>query len=149
MLEVLVVSNSVNVICIKAKSLNQAFEEAKNVFEGFEGVEDCVDPMKVFEKSVKLAGDGSYLAFDTNPANVQHQRKYSKLLAQIDELESTYVYTSIVTTLKSLGFTESTLNKIKNTTALQGVQSDDSKYYRASWTFHPTNGLEITFEFHK
>ncbi|MBP5661985.1 MAG: hypothetical protein J6X30_02385 [Clostridia bacterium] len=50
---------------------------------------------------------------------------------------------------KTLGFSESLLKKMRNTTALQGRQTEENETYRVTWTYHPDNGLEVLYEMKK
>ena len=46
----------------------------------------------------------------------------------------------------ALGFNGSVYNKMLNTTAIMGRQSEENKKYRVTWTYHPDYGLEVTYE---
>lgn len=45
-----------------------------------------------------------------------------------------------------LGFSAAVYEKMLNTTALMGRQTEENKKYRVSWTYHPDHGLEVMYE---
>lgn len=45
-----------------------------------------------------------------------------------------------------LGFNNYLYTQMLNTTALMGRQSAETDKYRASWTYHPDEGLEVAYE---
>lgn len=45
-----------------------------------------------------------------------------------------------------LGFNNYLYTQVLNTTALMGRQSTETDKYRVSWTYHPDEGLEVTYE---
>ena len=47
---------------------------------------------------------------------------------------------------EELGFNGSVYSQMMNTTALMGRQSAENDKYRVSWTYHPDDGLEVTYE---
>lgn len=47
---------------------------------------------------------------------------------------------------EALGFPTSVYSQMLNTNALMGVQTAESDKYYVSWTYHPDNGLEVTYE---
>ena len=47
---------------------------------------------------------------------------------------------------KKLGFSSSVSQKMLATTALMGRQTAENKHFRVSWTYHPSNGLEVMYE---
>lgn len=46
----------------------------------------------------------------------------------------------------ALGFNGSVYSQMMKTTALMGRQSAETDKYKVSWTYHPDNGLEVTYE---
>jgi hypothetical protein len=51
-----------------------------------------------------------------------------------------------VCTLEELDGPDSILSKMESTTAMMGRQSDDWDDFEVSWSYHPDNGLDATFE---
>lgn len=51
-----------------------------------------------------------------------------------------------VCTLEELDGPDSVLSKMESTTAMMGRQSDDWDDFEVSWSYHPDNGLDATFE---
>ena len=47
---------------------------------------------------------------------------------------------------EELGFNDSVYSQMLNTSALMGRQSAETDKYRVSWTYHPDDGLEVTYE---
>lgn len=47
---------------------------------------------------------------------------------------------------EALGFNGSVYSQMMKTTALMGRQSVENNKYRVSWTYHPDDGLEVTYE---
>lgn len=47
---------------------------------------------------------------------------------------------------EALGFNGALYDKMLETNALMGRQSEENKHYRVSWTYHPDEGLEVTYE---
>lgn len=45
-----------------------------------------------------------------------------------------------------LGFSRAVYEKMLNTNALMGRQTEENEKYRVSWTYHPDNGLEVMYE---
>ena len=47
---------------------------------------------------------------------------------------------------EELGFNGAVYNRMMETNALMGRQSEENDKYRVSWTYHPDEGLEVTYE---
>ena len=47
---------------------------------------------------------------------------------------------------EALGFNGALYDRMLETNALMGRQSEENKHYRVSWTYHPDEGLEVTYE---
>lgn len=47
---------------------------------------------------------------------------------------------------KALGFSGAVYERMLKTTALMGRQSEENSKYKVSWTYHPSSGLEVTYE---
>ena len=50
---------------------------------------------------------------------------------------------------KELGFNGSLYNRMLETNAIMGRQSEENDKYRVTWTYHPDEGLEVTYEKNK
>ena len=80
-----------------------------------------------------IASDGSYMTIDTNPSN-------------IDDYYSSSAVSAVERVNRELGFSDSVMSKMRQTRALDGRQSDENDKYKVSWTYHPDQGLEVTYE---
>lgn len=47
---------------------------------------------------------------------------------------------------QELGFNGAVYDRMMETNALMGRQSEENDKYRVSWTYHPDEGLEVTYE---
>lgn len=88
----------------------------------------------------EIASDGSWMILDTNPSDADSD--------DIWDYYDAYVAVSdlIPTIHKDLGFKSSVEQKMNETTAMQGRQSESNDDYEVSWTYHPDKGLEIMYE---
>ncbi len=90
----------------------------------------------------EIASDGSYIRIDTNPSDIDdedfdysyYQNTFTPANNAIEQIN------------KDLGFSEALKNKMSNTSAMQGVQSDSNEKYKVSWSYHPDKGLEVIYE---
>lgn len=92
----------------------------------------------------RVTGSGDYFMLDTYPDEYKNMDDLlvSILLpdAQDNALEA------IRYANEELGFNGSVYSQMMNTTALMGRQSAENDKYRVSWTYHPDDGLEVTYE---
>lgn len=92
----------------------------------------------------QITGSGDYFTIDTYPDIYESMDETMKSLllpgAQENALEA------IKYANNELGFNGSVYSQMMNTTALMGRQSAENAKYRVSWTYHPDNGLEVTYE---
>jgi uncharacterized protein YjdB len=88
-----------------------------------------------------LGSDGSYLKIDTNPNDTDDDdftySDYAIMKGALAAIEQVN---------EALGLSESVYERMKNTTALQGVQTANGDGVVVTWTYHPDNGLEIMYE---
>lgn len=91
------------------------------------------------------AKDDSYMKIDTNP--------YDKDVDELSFVEATTFEQTQNDSLKAikyvnekLGFSEALYQKMLETTALMGKQTDENKKYKVSWSYHPKSGLEVMYE---
>ena len=80
-----------------------------------------------------VTGSGDYFMIDTDPDVPIYNAQQSALEA-------------IKYANEELGFNDSVYSQMMNTTALMGRQSAENDKYRVSWTYHPDDGLEVTYE---
>ncbi len=103
---------------------------------------------KVRKETLQIAGcitgSGDYFMVDTYPDEYKTMDKAlaSILLpnAEVNALKA------IKYANEALGFNGSLYSQMIRTSALMGRQSAENEKYRVSWTYHPDDGLEVTYE---
>lgn len=103
---------------------------------------------KVKDECVHIAGmasgSGDYFVLDTYPDSYENLDETTAAFllpgTQEDTLEA------IRYANEELGFNGSVYSKMLETTALMGRQYEENDKYRVSWTYHPDDGLEVTYE---
>ena len=80
-----------------------------------------------------LATDGSYLAIDTNPLD-------------LDDFSSSTAWQMVKDANTELGLPASVTTKMSTTRYLDGKQSETHNGVTVSWTYHPDQGLEVMYE---
>lgn len=80
-----------------------------------------------------VGSDGSYLSIDTNPYNLDDYTVSGSLQAIID-------------VNSALGLPAYVLDDMVSTTALMGRQTATFDDVTVSWSYHPDNGLEVTYK---
>lgn len=88
------------------------------------------------KKWCNITEDGTFMEIDTN-------------YLDLDDYYDKDAYDAIKDINKKLEFSESVIKKMGNTRSLDGRQSDETKKYIVSWTYHPNNGLEVYYEIKK
>lgn len=116
-----------------------ALAVALSVPSEFEQVKDeCV------QIAGRITGSGDYFEIDTYPDECENiDPAVAAMLApstQKNALEA------IKYANEALGFNGSLYYQMLETTALMGRQSAETSKYRVSWTYHPDDGLEVTYE---
>lgn len=81
----------------------------------------------------KIGYDGSYLTIDTNPDDEDDYTNYA-------------AYLSIYAVNLELGLPDSLTEKMGQTSALDGRQTQIYDDVTVSWKYHPNQGLEVTYE---
>jgi hypothetical protein len=102
---------------------------------------------KVKNECVHIAGQISsgkgYFTIDTYPDSYENMSETMKALllpgAQQNALDAIQYANS------ELGFPGSVYSQMLKTTALMGRQSEENSKYKVSWTYHPDDGLEVTY----
>ena len=103
---------------------------------------------KVKDECVMIAGtvsgSGDYFTIDTCPDAYDNMDPALKAMllpdAQKNALEA------IKYANEAFGFNESVYSQVMRTSALMGRQSEENDKYKVSWTYHPDDGLEVTYE---
>lgn len=85
------------------------------------------------ESFCEIAEDGSYMKIDTNPFDFEDEIMLDAWYA-IERIND------------ELGFPDSVMERMSETRSLDGVQEAEAEGVRASWTYHPDNGLEVMYE---
>lgn len=80
-----------------------------------------------------VGSDGSYLKIDTNPYDEDDYTDYA-------------AFFSIYAINEKLGLPDSLAEKMEQTSALDGRQSETYEDVTVSWKYHPDYGLEVTYE---
>ena len=99
---------------------------------------ECVDIAR------KVTGSGDYFMIDTFPDEYEDYDETFQALLLPDAQK--YALAAIRYANDELGFNGSVYSQMMNTTALMGRQHAENGKYRVSWTYHPDDGLEVTYE---
>ena len=81
-----------------------------------------------------VSGDEDYFMIDTSPDSVPIPNAQERALEAIKYAN------------EELGFNNSVYSRMIRTSALMGRQSEENDKYKVSWTYHPNDGLEVTYE---
>lgn len=105
----------------------------------FERVKD-----EVVQIAGMVSGGKDYFTIDTYPDAYENMDELvaSLLLPQAQE----NALEAIKYANEALGFNGSVYSQMLKTTALMGRQSEENDKYKVSWTYHPDDGLEVTYE---
>ena len=79
-----------------------------------------------------LSSDASTLTVDTNPYD-------------IDDYYESAAWDAIEVLNREMGFSDSLLERMGGTRALDGTQTSDNKVVDVSWTYHPDKGLRVVY----
>lgn len=91
-----------------------------------------------------ITGSGDYFMIDTyldGSENLDETMKALLLPTQEKNAIKAIKYAN-----EKLGFNGSLYSKMLETNALMGRQSEENGKYKVSWTYHPDDGLEVTYE---
>lgn len=88
----------------------------------------------------EISEDGTWMRLDTNPDDMDSD------LSFLYRSESLSALSAIEETNEALGFSGAVLQRMQETTALNGVQTEESDSCTVTWTYHPDNGLEVIYE---
>lgn len=89
----------------------------------------------------KIGSDGSYIKIDTNPFDVDEDDMGTKEYTYLKEASS-----HLEEILSDLGFSSAVYEEMGHTTWSMGKQTEETKKYKVSWTYHPNKGLEVMIE---
>ena len=92
----------------------------------------------------RVTGSGDYFMIDTYPDEYENMDDVMNALLLPDAQEG--ALEAIRYANEELGFNGSVYSKMMETTALMGRQSEENDKYKVSWTYHPDDGLEVTYE---
>ena len=91
-----------------------------------------------------ITGSGDYFIIDTYPDEYEYMNPNVVALLKQDAQEN--ALKAIRYANEELGFNGSVYSQMMNTTALMGRQTAETDKYKVSWTYHPDDGLEVTYE---
>ncbi len=112
----------------KEKTTADPVEERKALLEG--AYEECGSG-----PYIDFSSDHTSLEIDTNPYNSEYNNYYENDAIQ-----------AIFSVNEFLGLPDSLTDKMSNTRALDGMQSQNCGDFTVTWTYHPDNGLEVIYE---
>lgn len=103
---------------------------------------------KVESECVSIAGVISsgkgYFIIDTYPDSYENADEFVKATS-LPRLQENALK-AIVYANEELGFNGAVYSRMKETTALMGRQVEENDKYKVSWTYHPDDGLKVTYE---
>lgn len=106
---------------------------------------------KVKNECLHIAGQISsgknYFTIDTDPDDWENMDATVKALLLPQQQKQ--ALEAIRYANDALGFNGSVYSKMMGTSALMGRQSEETNKYKVSWTYHPDDGLEVTYEIKK
>ena len=92
----------------------------------------------------RVVGSGNYFMIDTYPD--EYENMDSAMVALLAPSAQENALEAIQYANDALGFNGSVYSQMMKTTALMGRQSAETDKYKVSWTYHPDNGFEVTYE---
>ena len=92
----------------------------------------------------QISGSGDYFRIDTYPD--EYANMDAAVVAMLHPTAQSKALEAIKYANEELGFNGSVYSRMLDTTALMGRQSVENDKYRVSWTYHPDDGLEVTYE---
>ena len=102
---------------------------------------------KVKNECVQMAGQAAtgrnYFTLDTSPDAYDHLDESTRRVLMRGVQERTLE--AIKYANEQLGFNGSVYSQMLETTALMGRQSEENSKYKVTWTYHPDDGLEVTY----
>lgn len=92
----------------------------------------------------RITGSGDYFMIDTYPD--EYENMDDMMVALLAPRAQENALEAIKYANEELGFNGSVYSKMMQTSALMGRQSEETNKYKVSWTYHPNDGLEVTYE---
>ena len=92
----------------------------------------------------RITGSGDYFMIDTYPD--EYENIDDMMQAMLAPRAQENAIEAIKYANEELGFNGSVFSKMMQTSALMGRQSEETNKYKVSWTYHPNDGLEVTYE---
>lgn len=92
----------------------------------------------------RITGSGDYFMIDTYPD--EYENMDDMMVALLAPRAQENAIEAIKYANEELGFNGSVFSKMMQTSALMGRQSEETNKYKVSWTYHPNDGLEVTYE---
>ncbi len=104
---------------------------------------------RVKNEALKIAGQISSrgddnFTIDTYP--YEDTNMSAALIAVLAPSDRRQALEAIQYVNEELGFNGALYDRMMSTTALMGRQSEENDKYKVSWTYHPDEGLEVTYE---
>ncbi len=105
---------------------------------------------KVCDECVHIAGqitggaDYGYFTIDTYPDYYEDMDESTVAFLIPDTQKN--ALKAIRHANEKLGFSDFVYSKMMETSAIMGRQSEENDKYKVSWTYHPDDGLEVTYE---
>lgn len=120
------------VLCIVAVVACDSKNPIEKAYKELKESSSAVDVMKC----VKKGDDGTYVSIDTNPYDIDDyfNEDYLAMIEMFNELLELpdYVYEQMI-----------------QTTAADGIQTENFDKITVKWKYHPDNGLEVTYIYKK
>ncbi len=90
-----------------------------------------------------VSGEGDFFKLETKPDSFDNLDSTTRdmMAATIQE----GVLEAIQYANKEFGFPDSVYSDMLNTNALMGRQTEENSKYKVSWTYHPDDGLTVTY----
>lgn len=116
-------------------ALDSAKKACKYQLEEFKRQNGLVDSVTFSDVGgFKISSDGKTMSFESGAESERLDRAVQ------------FRTTLLAAVLKKLKISESTVFKISNTRAIDGIQTDESEDLKLTWSYHPDEGLSIIFE---
>ncbi len=91
-----------------------------------------------------ITGGDDYFTIDTYPDHYEDMDE--AVVAMLQPLNQKNALKAIKYVNEALGFNGSLYTRMIETNSIMGRQSEENSKYKVSWTYHPDDGLEVTYE---
>ena len=92
----------------------------------------------------RIGSGNNYFTIDTYPD--EYENMDSEVVALLLPSHQEKALKAIRYANEALGFTGAVYSDMLNTNALMGRQSEENSKYKITWTYHPDDGLEVTYQ---